>query len=178
MKSEYLDSLTGIAARRYFDRQLNRAWVNAKKTENPLALLFCEIDQFTEFHAHYGGPAADACLGQVGRCLHTTLRRPTDLAARYEGERFAILLPYTDAHGALIIADRMLAEVRSLAIPHECSDAAPVVTISIGGHSLRPVPGLSIKTLVHLVDLRLVQARHCGKNQSRISTTCREKLDE
>ena len=178
MKSEYLDSLTGIAARRYFDKQLNRAWVNAQKTENPLSLFFCDIDQFLEFHEHYGSPAADSCLRRIGLCLHTTLRRPTDLAARYEGEKFAILLPYTDAHGALIIADRMLAEVRALAIPHEYSDTARVVTISIGGHSLWPVPRLSPKTLLHLAEIRLFQAKHCGSNQSRISTACREKLDE
>ncbi|WPD24174.1 MAG: diguanylate cyclase [Candidatus Electrothrix aestuarii] len=178
MKPEYQDSLIGIANRRYFDKQLKRAWMNAQKTENPLSLLFCDIDQFIDFHAHYDSPAADVCLRRVGRCLHSTLRRPTDLAARYEGERFAILLPYTDAHGALVIADRMLAEVRSLAIPHEYSDTASVVTISIGGHSLWPRPGLSTKTLVNLVDMRLFQAKYCGRNQSRISTACREELDE
>ncbi|WP_339134085.1 MAG: diguanylate cyclase [Candidatus Electrothrix sp. GW3-4] len=178
MKPEYLDGGTGIANRRQFDRHLNRAWRSAQKTGNPLSLLFCDIDQFTSFHTHYGRPASEACLRQVAECLQATLRRPTDLAARYEEKKFAILLPYTDAHGALIIADRVLADVRALAIPHEKSNVAPVVTVSIGGHSLWPVSRLPIRTIIQLAEIRLFQAKHCGKNQSRLSTACRDTLEE
>ncbi|MDU9050437.1 MAG: diguanylate cyclase [Candidatus Electrothrix sp. Rat3] len=178
MKSEYQDSLTGIANRRHFDRQLKRAWLNAQKTGNPLSLLLCDVDYFKPFNEHYGRSAGDTCLGQIAECLQTTLRRPTDLAARYEGDQFAILLPYTEAHETLIITDRILTEVRVLAIPHAQSDVAQVVTISIGGHSLWPVPGSSIKTIMNLAEIRLFQAKHCGQNQSRLSTACRETLDD
>ncbi|RWX48889.1 diguanylate cyclase (GGDEF) domain-containing protein [Candidatus Electrothrix marina] len=178
MKSGHQDSSTGIADRRQFDRQLNRAWLNAQKTGNPLSLLLCDIDHFKSFNNCYGRPAGDACLRRTAEVLQATLHRPTDLAAQYEGGKFAILLPYTEAHDTLIIADRMLADVRSLAIPHEQSDAAQVVTISIGGHSLWPVPGLSTKIITNLAETRLFQAKHCGGNQSRLCTACREKFED
>ncbi len=174
MKAEYLDGITGVANRRFFDKELHRAWANAQKTGNPLSLLLCDIDHFQEFNEHYGRSAADACLKQVAKRLQATLRRPTDLASRYEGTKFSILLPYTNAHGALIIAHRILDDVRDLAIPHERSDSASTVTISIGGHSLWPILGLSFNAILHLVELRLFQAKHCGRNQSRLSTSCRE----
>ncbi|MCI5131845.1 MAG: GGDEF domain-containing protein, partial [Candidatus Electrothrix sp. EH2] len=175
-KSEYQDSSTGIANRASFDRQFNRAWQHAQQTETPLSLLFCAIDNFTRFKEHYGSSAAHACLGQVADCLMTTLPCPTDLVARYEKEKFAILLPRTDISDALITADRLLVAVRSLAIPHEQSDAARVVTVSIGGHSLHPTLNSSVRTIIRFAEIRLFQAAHCGKNQSRLSTSCRDIL--
>lgn len=178
MKSADQDSLTGIADRHHFDRELNRAWRSAQKTGNSLSLLLCDIDRFKSFNDQYGHAVGDACLRQVARRLQATLRRPTDLAAQYEGGKFAVLLPYTEAHETLIIADQLLAGVRSLAVPHAQSDVAQVVTISIGGHSLWPVPGLSTKTITKLAETRLFQAKHCGRNQSRLSTACRDTLDD
>ena len=177
MKAEYRDSITGIANRRFFDKELHRAWANAQKTENPLSLLLCDIDHFKDFNENYGRSAGDSCLKQVAVRLKATLRRPTDLASRYEKKRFAILLPYTDAHGALIIAHRILDDVRTLAIPHERPDNAQIVTISIGGHSLWPILGLPFNTIIHLAEIRLFQAQKCGKDQSRLSATCRDVFE-
>ncbi|MCI5163578.1 MAG: GGDEF domain-containing protein [Candidatus Electrothrix sp. AX5] len=177
MKSEHQDSLTKIANRRHFDRELKKAWLSAQKTGNPLSLLLCDVDYFKRFNEHYGRSVSDACLRQVAECLKATLRRPTDLAARYEGEKFAILLPYTEAHQTLIITDRILTEVRALAIPHAQSDVAQVVTISIGGHSLWLTPGSSIKTIIKLAEIRLFQAKNCGRNQSRLSIACRATFE-
>lgn len=174
MKSEYQDSLTDIANRRHFDRQLKRAWLSAQKTGNPLSLLLCDVDRFKYFNDCYGRSAGDACLRQIAECLQRTLRRSTDLAARYEGGKFALLLPYTEAQDTLIIADQVLSSVRSLAIPHEQSDVAPVVTICIGGHSLWPTPKLSIRMITNLAETHLFQAKQCGRNQSRLSAACRE----
>ncbi|CAK8720367.1 Diguanylate cyclase (GGDEF) domain-containing protein [Candidatus Electrothrix laxa] len=178
MKSEHIDDVTGIANRRYFDRQLNRAWLNAQKTGNPLSLLLCDIDHFKRFNACYGRSAGDVCLRQIAELLQETVPRPRDLIARYEGDKFAILLPYTEAHDTRIIADQLLAEVRSLSIPHEQSDVSPVVTISIGGHSLWPIAGSSIKTITNLAKTHLFQAKHCGRNQSRLSVACRATLED
>ncbi|MCI5166340.1 MAG: GGDEF domain-containing protein [Candidatus Electrothrix sp. GM3_4] len=173
VKSEYQDNLTGIANQRQFDRQFKRAWLSAQKTGNPLSFLLCDVDHFTCFNDCYGRSAGDACLRQIAECLQTTLHRPPDLAARYEGDKFAILLPYTEAHDTRIIADQMLTSVRALAIPHKQSDIARMVTISIGGHSLWPALGSSIKTITNLAETHLFQAKHCGRNQSRLSITCR-----
>lgn len=176
MRSEYLDSITGIANRYFFDKQLHRAWANAQKTKNPLSLLFCEIDQLNSENRR---SATDFCLKKIAQCLEATLRRPTDVAAYYEGKKFALLLPYTDAHGTLMITHRILTNVRSLALvcePSGSSHTAQAVTISIGGHSFWPVPGVSLDTIIHLAKIRLFQAKNCGGNQSRLSTTCRDVL--
>jgi two-component system cell cycle response regulator len=178
VKSEHQDDLTGIANQRQFDRQFKKAWLSAQKTGNPLSLLLCDVDRFKCFNDCYGRSAGDACLRQIAECLEKALHRPTDLAARYEGDKFAILLPYTEAHDTLIIADQMLACVRFLAILHEQSDVSPVMTISIGGHSLWPALGSSIKTITNLAETHLFQAKHCGRNQSRLSIACRDKFEK
>ncbi|MCI5142891.1 MAG: diguanylate cyclase, partial [Candidatus Electrothrix sp. ATG1] len=107
------DRLTGIANRRFFDKQLHKAWHKAQRTGSSLSLLLCDIDHFKHFNNYYGRTRADDCLRQVAKHLRATLQHPKALAARYEGKKIAILLPQTDAHKAFIIADQLLSDVRS-----------------------------------------------------------------
>src|ERR1700678_1598089 len=94
------DALTGISNRRQFDVSLEREWLRAKRSREPVSLLMIDVDHFKLYNDLYGHPQGDICLRQVTQALQSTCRRPADLVARYGGEEFMILLPQTPRQGA------------------------------------------------------------------------------
>jgi diguanylate cyclase (GGDEF)-like protein len=127
-----LDGLTGVANRRKFDEDFQADWRQCAREGASLALLMVDVDYFKRFNDQYGHQAGDACLKAIARALGASLRRPYDKVARYGGEEFACLLPKTDLAGARIIAQRMIEQVRALAIEHLPSGVEATVTISVG----------------------------------------------
>jgi diguanylate cyclase (GGDEF)-like protein/PAS domain S-box-containing protein len=125
------DHLTGLANRRTFDDMLGKELERARRSALPLALILADVDHFKRFNDTYGHPAGDDVLRAVARAIETVLRRPGDLAARFGGEEFTLILPNTNAAGARILAERARLAVSSLVFTHP--DTAPHgVTISLG----------------------------------------------
>lgn len=160
------DALTGIPNRRAFDETLSREWERCRRTASPLSLLMIDVDKFKQYNDHYGHGAGDECLRRVAAALAACARRPADLVARYGGEEFAAVLPETDAAGARETAERLIDAVRALALPHASSDAAQVVTISIGLATLVPAAGVALSTLAEAADAQLYQAKEAGRNRA------------
>jgi diguanylate cyclase (GGDEF)-like protein/PAS domain S-box-containing protein len=164
-----LDGLTGVANRRSFDEALDREWLRCAREGLPISLLLIDLDHFKAMNDHYGHQRGDECLRQVGATLGVAVRRAGDLSARYGGEEFVILLPGTDAAGALSVAERVRAEIEALAFPHigyGCATA--VVTVSIGVATLNPISGRAMAnagTLVEMADQRLYEAKRGGRNR-------------
>lgn len=131
-KSAYTDALTCIANRRQFDDMLHREWHRAQRTGMPISLLMIDIDAFKNFNDHYGHPAGDKCLKAVAQAVRQSAHRPADLAARFGGEEFAVLLPETDGEGARQVVLRLLEAVRDLQLAHAASPVTDQVTVSIG----------------------------------------------
>jgi diguanylate cyclase (GGDEF)-like protein len=127
-----MDALTGIANRRAFDDSLGREWQRALRRGEPLSLIMIDIDYFKRYNDAYGHPAGDACLRQVADAIAGAAKRAGDVAARYGGEEFAVILPHTSVQDAGMIAERICASVRALAIAHADSPVAKHVTISVG----------------------------------------------
>lgn len=125
------DGLTGLANRRQFDLNLGREWRRAVRNEAPLSLLLLDVDCFKSFNDRYGHQEGDQVLRSIAACIPQTVRRPADAGARYGGEEFAVLLPGTDAAGALAIAEHLRSAVAALGIPHAGSPSGQV-TASIG----------------------------------------------
>jgi diguanylate cyclase (GGDEF)-like protein len=160
------DALTGIANRRAFDDLIGRELAHAARTREPLSIVLCDVDHFKAYNDRYGHPAGDECLRKVAAALGHSCKRATDFPARYGGEEFVLLLPGTPAEGALQVVETARREVASLAIAHEASSTAKVVTFSAGIATFAPERDKGAGELIARADAALYRAKHLGRNQS------------
>ena len=157
------DGLTGIANRRSFDRILAQEWSRAQRAGSSLALVMLDVDNFKHFNDYYGHLAGDDCLRALAQALVKAGQRAGELASRYGGEEFVVLLPDTTLSEAFEAAQRMQKEVWSLALPH--ADLAPgIVTFSLGVASLIPSKEKTPEDLIQQADTALYQAKSAGRN--------------
>lgn len=159
------DPLTGLANRRQFDEMKEIEFRRALRTGHPLTLLVCDIDCFKPYNDTYGHASGDQCLRTVATALRTCSARAGDLVARIGGEEFAVLLPVTDASQGELMAKQLLRAVAELGIAHRNSDAAPVVTISIGLAQFDPSQVDKFDTLFNQADKALYRAKSTGRNR-------------
>ena len=159
-----LDGLTQIANRRRFDEILQKEWKRLRRSKAPLGLILADVDYFKGYNDTYGHQAGDSCLQAIARTLAANAYRPADLAARYGGEEFAVLLPETEAAGSCFVAQRILAAIRNLRIPHSASIVAPHVTISLGVACLTANQD-DPRVLIQLADEALYEAKKRGRNR-------------
>lgn len=124
-----------------------------------------DVDFFKRYNDRYGHQAGDACLQAVARAVQQALLRGTDLVARYGGEELAVILPDTDADGIRVVAERVVAAVAALGLPHAESDAAPQVTVSVGAVSAVPDQRDTGAQLLASADAALYRAKAAGRNR-------------
>lgn len=127
-----IDGLTGLGNEAAHAETLGRECARAAEAGQAIALVLLEVDFFQSFEALYDRKATDACLAAVGDALRRSMRRPGDVAARLDRERFALVLPDTSADDALHVANRALRAVESLDIGHQGSAVSRHVTCSAG----------------------------------------------
>lgn len=161
-----VDVLTGLFNRRYFDQQLVSAFRNAQRRREPMSLLMLDVDHFKLYNDHYGHVGGDQCLQAVAAAIATAVKRPTDVATRYGGEEFAIILPATNAAGARDTANRILGVVAELRREHKASPTAPHVTVSIGMATTTLESGEQPADLVRAADAALYRAKSAGRNRA------------
>ena len=161
----FLDGLSGVYNRRYFDQQLGVEFARAARNDTPLSLIMVDVDHFKLYNDRYGHQAGDDCLRQVALALKSGLRRPADLLARYGGEEFACVLPDTGFEDALAIAQGMERTVRAQKILHASSPVHGVVSVSLGlATRVSPAAG-DAAALVGLADAQLYQAKQTGRSR-------------
>ena len=161
--------MTKIANRRQFDDCLEKEWQRLKRNRSPLSLIMGDIDYFKSFNDTYGHQEGDRCLYAVAQAINCIVKRPSDIPARYGGEEFAILLPDTEADGALIIAERIREKVWGLMIPHAHSDINDYVTLSLGVTTTIPDNELMPDALVLAADKALYEAKEQGRNRTIVN---------
>ena len=159
------DGLTGLANRRSFDERLESDWLHALREQVPMSLLLIDVDHFKLFNDTYGHQKGDACLREVAAILDAQVFRPADLASRYGGEEFAVIMPATDLDGALRVADRIREAVVDLGLPHAASPSDHRVTLSVGAASAIPAIGQTPADLLAAADAALYRAKHAGRNR-------------
>jgi len=153
------DALTGVANRRTLDVTLRHEWFRALRSTQPLSLLMIDADHFKAFNDRHGHPQGDQALRQLAKVIRENIRRPADLVARYGGEEFSVILPDTDAEGALTMAERIRLAVEQLE-----GIAAPM-TVSVGVSTWSGDPDTSLEQLLFNADRALYQAKEAGRNR-------------
>lgn len=162
------DKLTGLANRRTFDESLQQAWFRALRSQQSLALIVGDVDHFKKYNDTYGHPQGDECLKRVAQAIRTTVKSSSALTARYGGEEFVVLLPNTSTEQGVAIANAILLKLAAYQLPHEASDTAAYVTMSLGVTSFIPRLEIPPSALVEMADLGLYTAKKSGRNCVRL----------
>jgi diguanylate cyclase (GGDEF)-like protein len=155
----YLDGLTGIFNRRYFEMRIGEEIERASRFGGRMSVLIVDIDCFKLINDEFGHLLGDEVLRQVCSIFHLQLRK-IDVVCRYGGEEFAILLSQTDASQALSVANKLLRAVASWQFP----GVPRPITIS-GGVATFPEFGETRDELVKAADAGLYVAKQSGRNR-------------
>jgi diguanylate cyclase (GGDEF)-like protein len=159
------DGLTGIQNRRMFDHHIQRAWQQAVREEERVAVLLVDIDCFKDYNDRYGHQAGDECLRAVAVSLSQCARRPMDFVARYGGEEFAVVLYEASREYVAEVLTRIQRSIAELNIPHEASRVASRLTVSIGAAFILPSSTRTYEGLIQLADEALYSAKEQGRNR-------------
>jgi diguanylate cyclase (GGDEF)-like protein/PAS domain S-box-containing protein len=161
----FKDGLTNIANRRRFDACFQLEWESASRLHQPLSVLLFDIDCFKQYNDLYGHVQGDRCLVDVAQTLSRALDGPRDLAARFGGEEFIVLLPGADATVALKVAERCQRLIHQQALAHAASPHGQRVTVSVGVGTIVPGAGRAPASFIEAVDQRLYAAKKNGRNR-------------
>ena len=136
--------------------------------KQPLSLLLFDIDFFKRFNDNYGHPAGDECIKRVAEAVKACFNRPGDIVGRYGGEEFIVLLPNTDQEGTEHVAETLRKTVADLEIEHIGSPDHGIVTVSIGGCSIKYTTGSNVANIIARADEALYEAKNHGRNTCKM----------
>jgi diguanylate cyclase (GGDEF)-like protein len=156
------DSLTGLFNRRYMEESLAREFHRAIRRKSPLAVIMIDIDHFKRFNDTYGHELGDQLLREFGKFLGKNIRGE-DIACRYGGEEFTLILPDAPLEGASKRAESLRQGVQDISIPLKDGGRANI-TMSMG-LAIGPEKGQTPEALVRLADAALYQAKSAGRDR-------------
>lgn len=156
------DPLTGLFNRRYMEESLEREVRRAARTKRPLGIIMLDIDHFKPFNDTFGHEAGDTLLRELGSSLQTYIRGE-DVACRYGGEEFILIMPDTTLEAASQRAEQLRAAVQRLTVQHRSQTLKPV-TISVGV-ALFPDHGATGDAVLRAADAALYKAKAKGRNR-------------
>ncbi len=152
----FIDNLTGVFNRNYFDNSFNKELHRAKRYQQPFSVVMLDLDDFKLVNDTYGHPVGDSVLKEFAYLLKNLLREE-DIAARYGGEEFVVMLPQTDVAGSKIFAERLLQETLAHTFPEN-------IPLSFSaGIATYPIHGDSKKDLIEIADKSLYTSKSKGK---------------
>ena len=166
-----IDGLTSIKNRRAFDIEYCKAWDICLREGIPLALIMIDIDHFKIFNDTYGHLSGDQTLIRTAEVIKEVIKKPGDLAARFGGEEFVVLLMNTDAKEAAIVAEEIRGKVEGLGIKSERIKS--VITVSLGVASVVPDSEMEPNWLIDTADRALYKAKESGRNEVVVWDICK-----
>ncbi|AZT84224.1 diguanylate cyclase [Marinobacter sp. NP-4(2019)] len=159
------DALTGLYNRRHLDNMLPELCAESRRTGQPLTLALVDADHFKSINDNWGHGFGDLCLQRIADVLSRHVKRPRDIAIRFGGEEFALLLPGTNRDGAYRVCQHILDDMQHT--PIRTSDGTDVtLTLSAGVAAL--APGDHEQALFQRADDALYRAKASGRNQVAI----------
>ncbi len=160
-----VDPLTSIGNRRKYDEVFEREFKVSSRAQTPFSLAMIDIDHFKSYNDQYGHVYGDAALKKVAGLIESNLRRPRDFVARFGGEEFVAILPDTSAEQARLAMENCRRAVAEFALEANVDGVDSRLTISIGGTTCIPEPGIQANHLLTEADSMLYQAKKLGRNQ-------------
>jgi diguanylate cyclase (GGDEF)-like protein len=160
------DPLTGLLNRRFFDAGLEKEILRSRRSGNPVSLLILDIDHFKNFNDEYGHEAGDAVLRSIGQLLQTQVRG-SDVACRFGGEEFVILMPNAPLESAKARGKQILEAIRGQEIPHQ-GRLLPSVTASLGVAEF-PIHARDTEGILDAADNALYMAKRSGRDRMMVS---------
>jgi diguanylate cyclase (GGDEF)-like protein len=158
------DGLSGLMNRRAFDEHLRFVCQQAIREQRSVALFMVDVDHFKTYNDHWGHPAGDRALRGVAAVIQCLARRPLDLAARFGGDEFAIILYDLEFSHAQYLAERLRESVQNLAHGAETTRRSEV-TVSVGVGFAVPSLCHDIDGVLQLADEALYEAKAGGRNR-------------
>lgn len=165
------DALTGLHNRRHMDNLLPELCREARRTGQPLSLALVDADHFKRINDSWGHDFGDQCLRHIATCLKNQIKRPRDVAVRFGGEEFALLLPGTDATGASKLCQDILEAVRDSRITAPDGTAISL-TVSAG------IAELGVEEQPDSLFRRADEALYASKAAGRDATTLAQRSSE
>ncbi len=165
-----MDGLTGVKNRRAFGEKLTEEIIRSLRYKTPLSLVLLDVDKFKQYNDTFGHLGGDEVLKTVARLLREQART-TDFVARYGGEEFTLVLPNTDAEGAVIMAERLRVVIESAPWPERA------VTASFGAATLSSLIN-SETELIGAADRALYASKESGRNQVTHANSLNENPSE
>jgi two-component system, sensor histidine kinase LadS len=163
-KLSFTDPLTKVHNRRYFDQILSSEIKRASRTAQPLSVAIVDLDHFKFVNDTHGHLIGDECLRLVAKALSRNLGRTSDLIARFGGEEFAMILPFTSQENALIVADRARTAVAEINFIHRGRQVNLSVSIGVAGWV--PSQNEMPEKLLQQADRALYRAKLEGRNRA------------
>ncbi len=158
-----IDGLTKLSNRPYFDNYLEGNWRQMQRETTFISLIICDIDLFHLYNEAYGRQQGDNCLQEFAQAVVKAVKRPGDIVSRYGEDEFSIVLPKTDASGAITVAKQIQRELQTIAIVHSKSPTG-YLTVSIGISTAEPTQQRSPQILLETAEQALYQAKQEGRN--------------
>ena len=160
------DPLSGLFNRRYLEESASRELTRCARRDLPLSLLMFDIDHFKSFNDVHGHAGGDAVLAQFGKLLQA-MSRGEDIACRYGGEEFTLILPEADLDAAFERAEAIRTAMEAMQVSH-LGKLLPQVTVSIGVAAF-PEHGATPEALMQRADEALYGAKRAGRNRVEVA---------
>lgn len=157
------DELTGLFNRRYYDQKIMAEYRRSRRNLTPLSLLILDIDHFKKVNDTLGHKAGDQCIVAIADHIKQALGRSTDIACRYGGEEFCLILPETDQTGAVALAELLRNRIANH--PVFIDEKEVNITASIGVSTYQQENEANTEDLFTAADKALYQAKEQGRNQ-------------
>lgn len=167
-----VDVVTGLFNRRYFEELVAKEWRRSLRQSSPVSVLLIDIDFFKALNDVYGHAEGDRALANVARLLREQFRRGGDVVARYGGEEFVVVLPDTDAAGAIELARSTCKYIEDAGLPHPTSPyEALTVSVGVATASTRADQDRGPIALLARADQALYEAKRLGRNRAAFDKT-------
>lgn len=160
-----IDPVTQVMDQQQFSRLLSQEWQRARRNQQPLAVIVCDVDYLGLFNSTHSQLAGDEALFAIAQTLDSTVKRAGECVGRLGGDEFWILLPNINQSDAVDLAALLQKKIHGLAIAHEASPISEIMTVSMGLGSIIPAEETYLQDFQRAVELACVKAKDEGRDR-------------